>query len=82
MEIRAAGDNVLHGIAQGILLLVVCGTDGVLRNVKLPIVLVPSLKRNVFSSLVAAQKGVKTVIKKERVISRPWTIQCSVDTVG
>ena len=36
-EIRAAGDNVLCGTAQGILPVVVRGTDNVLRTVKLPI---------------------------------------------
>ena len=64
MKIRPAGDNVLHGTAQGILLIVVRGTNDVLRTVKFPIVLVPDLKRALFSSLTAAQKGVKTIIKK------------------
>ena len=41
MEIRAAGGNVLLGTAQDILLVVVRGTDDILRKVKLPIVLVP-----------------------------------------
>ena len=44
MEIRAAGDNLLHGNAQGILLVVVRCTDDVLRTVKLPIKLVSGLK--------------------------------------
>ena len=39
-------------------------TDDVLRTVKLPIVLVPGWKRNLFSSLAAAQKGVKTIVEK------------------
>ena len=39
MEITAARDNTLHGTAQGILLVIVCGTDDVLRKVKSPIVL-------------------------------------------
>ena len=38
-EIRAGGDNVLRRITQGSLLVVVRGTDDVLREVKLPIVL-------------------------------------------
>ena len=46
MEIRVARDNVLHSTTQGILLVVVRGTDDVLRKVKLLIVLVPGLKRN------------------------------------
>ena len=59
MEITAAGNNVLRGTAQGVLLVVVRGTDDALRTVKLPIVLVPELKRNLFSSSAAAKKGVK-----------------------
>ena len=70
--IRAASDNVLHGAVQGTLLVVVRGTDDVLRKVKLPIVLVaPGLKINLFSSSAAAQKYVKTVIAK---MSRPSTL--------
>ena len=41
MKIRATGDNVLRGPAQGILLGVVRSTDDVLRTVKLTIVLLP-----------------------------------------
>ena len=63
-EIRASGDNVLHGTAQGILLLVVRVTDDGLRRVKLLIVLVPGLKWNLFSSFAAAQKGLKTSVEK------------------
>ena len=56
VEIRAAEDNMLHGTAQGILHVVVRGTDDVFRKkVKLPIVLVPGLKRTLFSSLSAAE---------------------------
>ena len=44
MEIRAAVDNVLRGTAQGILTVVVRGTDDVLRTVIMPIVLVPGVK--------------------------------------
>ena len=64
MEVRAAGDNVLRGTAQGTLLVVVRGTDDVLRTVELSIVLVPCLKRNLLSTLAAAQKGVKQIIEK------------------
>ena len=64
MEIRAAGDNVLRGNAQGILLVVARGTDDVFRTVKLPIVLVPGLKRNLFSASAAAQKDVTPVTEK------------------
>ena len=39
MEIRAAGDNVLCGTAQAILLVVVRGKDNVSRTAKLPTVL-------------------------------------------
>ena len=53
-----------RGTAQGILLVVVCGTDNVLRTVRLPIVLVPGFKRNIFSTSAAAQNGVKTIIEK------------------
>ena len=64
MEVRAAGDNVLRGTAQGVLLVVVVrGTDDVSRTVELSIVLVPGLKRNIFSTSAAALKGVKTIIE-------------------
>ena len=59
----AAGDNVLRGTAQGIPLAVVRGSDDVLKAVKLPIVVVPGLKRSLFFSSAAAQKGVKTTIE-------------------
>ena len=62
MEIKAAGHNTLFGIAQGTLLVVVCDTLDVCRTVKLPIVLVPGLGRILFSTAMAAQKGVKTII--------------------
>ena len=63
MEIRAAGDSVLRGTPQGILLVVVRVTDDFLKTVKLSIVLVPSLEMNSFSSSVAALKSVKTNIE-------------------
>ena len=59
MEIKAAGHNTLFGTAQGILLVVVHDTQDVCRTVKLPIVLVPGLGRNLFSTALAAQKDVK-----------------------
>ena len=62
------GNNVLRGIAQGILLVVVRGTDYSLGTVKFPIVLVPGLKRNLFSSSAAAKKGVKIIT--EGLVSR------------
>ena len=64
MKIRAAGNNVSHDTAKGILLVVVRGTDDILKTVKLPIVLVPGLKRNVFSTSTAAQKCLQTIIEK------------------
>ena len=62
MEITAAGNNVLHGTSQGILLLVlvVRGTDDVLMAIKLSVVLVLGLKRNIFSTSAAAKKNVRT----------------------
>ena len=50
MEIKAAGDNILYGTGQGVLLILVRDTDDVCRNVKLPVVLVPGLKRNFFQA--------------------------------
>ena len=64
MEIKAAGHNTPLGIAQGTLLVVVRDTQDICRTVKLPIVLVPGLGRNLFSTAMAAQKGVKTTITK------------------
>ena len=63
IEIRATGDNILRRPAQGSLLVVVRNTEDVLRMVRLPIVLVSGLKRNLSFILAAAQKGVKTVIE-------------------
>ena len=65
MKITAAVNNVLRGTAQGILLVVVRGIYDGLRTVQLPIVLVPGLKRNLFSSSAAAKKGVKTIIEQK-----------------
>ena len=63
IEIKAAGDNVLLGATQDILLVVVRGTDDVLRTVELLTILVPGLKRNLFSTSAAAQKGVNTIME-------------------
>ena len=63
MEIKAAGHNTLLGTEQDILLVV--GRDTQLcRAVKLPIVHVPGLERNLFSTALTAQKGVKTTFAK------------------
>ena len=64
MEITVAGNNVICSIAQGILLVVVHGTDETLKTVKLHIVLVPGLKINLFSSTAAAEKGIKTIFEQ------------------
>ena len=64
MEIKAAGHNTLFRTAQGILLVVVRDTQYVCRTVKLPIVLVPGLGRNLFSTALAAQKGFNTIFTK------------------
>ena len=58
MEVTEAENDVLLGTAQEILLVVIIrGTDNVLRTVKRPIVQVPGLKRNTFSSSAVAQKA-------------------------
>ena len=66
MEIKASGDNILYGTAQGIILALVRDIDNVCRRVKLSIVVVPGLKKNLFSSAATAQKDVKTGINKSR----------------
>ena len=68
MKIKAAGHNTLSGTVQGILLIIVRYSQDVSRTVKLPIVFVPGLKRNIFSIAFAAQKGVKTVFTKVEFI--------------
>ena len=45
-------------------LFIVLATDDVLRTVKFPMVLVPGLKRNVFSSSATTKKDVKTIIEQ------------------
>ena len=65
-DLTVAGSNMLRGTAQGILLVVVRGTnDALITTVNLPIVLVPGLKRNTFSSSAAAKKGVKTTLEQK-----------------
>ena len=64
MEIKAAGHNTLFGIAQGTILVVVRDTQDICRTVNLPIVLVPGLERNLFSTALAAQKEVNTIFTK------------------
>ena len=54
MEIRAAGDNMLRGTAEGIVLVVVRGRYDLSITVKSPIVLVLGLNNNIFSSLGTA----------------------------
>ena len=81
--ITTAGNNVLRGTAQGILLVVVRGTDDDLRTIKLPIVvLVPGLKTNIFSSSAAAKKGDRTIIEQKGSSLDLGSVQCSVNTVG
>ena len=65
MEIKTAGNNMLRGTTQGILLVVERGTDDTLRTVQLPIVLVAGLERILFPSSAAAKNGVKTVIEQK-----------------
>ena len=67
MEIRATGHNTLLGIAQGTLCLLVVVRDThdiCRRTIKLPIVVVPGLGRNLLSTAMSAQKGVKPIITK------------------
>ena len=64
METKAAGHNTLFGPAQGILLVVVRDAQDVCRTVKLPIVLVPGLGRNLFSTAMAAPQGANTIFTK------------------
>ena len=63
-ETKAVGDNILYGTAQTILLVLVRDADDVCKKVKLPAVVVPGLKRNIFSREAAAHKRVKTVTTK------------------
>lgn len=77
MEIK--GGNIFYGTAQGILPILVRGTENVCWKVKLPIVRVPGLKRKLFSSLPAAQKIVETVITNNG--SYLWTVLCRVEWI-
>ena len=63
MKMTVATDNVLRGPAQDTLAIVVRSTDDELKTTKLPILLMPSFKRNIFSSLAEAKKCVKIVIE-------------------
>ena len=69
MEIKAAGLKTLYGTVQGILLIVVRDTQDVCRAIILSIALVPGLERNLFSTGLAAQKGVKTIFTKAASIA-------------
>ena len=65
MEIKAAaGDNILYSTAHSVLLVLPRDKHDFCRKIKLPVVLVPGLKRNLCSSGAGAQKGVKTVMAK------------------
>ena len=59
MKMKAAGDFVLYGTAQGILLALLRGTDNICRKVKFPVVLVLGLERN----FCQVQRQLKTVSK-------------------
>ena len=72
---------MILGTAQGILLVVIRRIDDVLRTVKFPVVLVPGLKRNILSSLVAAPKRCQNNHRKQWLIPWLWTIKCLVDTI-
>ena len=61
-KVKATGGNILYGTAQNILLVVARDADDVCERVKLPVVNVPGLKRNLFPRVAAVQKDVKTVI--------------------
>ena len=64
MEIKAAGHNTFFGAAQGIQLVLVRDTQDVCRTFKLPTIIVPGLERNLFSTALADQKGVRTIFTK------------------
>ena len=52
----------MYGTAQGIILVLARDTDGVGRKIKILVVLVPGLKRNIFTSAAKTRKGVKNVV--------------------
>ena len=62
VEIRAAGGNVLPCTAQGIFTSRSKRYRRRLEDRQISVVLVPGLKKNIFSSLASAQKGFKTII--------------------
>ena len=64
MKIKTMSYNTLVGTAQDILLVLVRDTQNVCRTIKLLIVLVPGLGRNVFPAALATQKHVKTMLTK------------------
>ena len=64
MKIKATGHNTPFGTAHDILLVAVHDTQDICRAVKLPIVLVSGLGRNIFSTALAAQKGVNIIFTK------------------
>ena len=68
MEIKAAGHNTLFGTAQGILLVAVRDKQDVCGTVKLTIVLVAGLGRNMFFTALATQKCIKTIFTKAGTI--------------
>ena len=67
MEIKAAGHNTLLGIAQGTLLVVVRDTQDICRTVKLPIVFVPGLGRNIFSTAIDSSKRCQNYYRQARL---------------
>ena len=73
MEVIAACYSILYDTAQGILLVLLCGTDGILRKVKLPVVLVPGLN-SFFFYFGSNSKRSKNSHRKERVVPRPLPI--------
>ena len=62
MKIKATREDILYSIAQGVLLVQVRHTHDACRKVKLPMVLVPGLKGNLFANVAAARKSVNTGI--------------------
>ena len=63
LRMKAAGHNTLFGIAQGTLLVVVRDTQDICKTVKLPMVLVPGLKRNLFfTTLSPPQSSMRNTI--------------------
>ena len=65
MEIKAAEGIILYGTAQGIVLVLLRGTDDVCRKINLRLVRVLGLKIILLSSAAAAQRGVLTMIAKK-----------------